>query len=321
MPIVILIIVLVLLVLLAVFTGVGVKLSIMRPKSDEVDFEKLSERHKIRYKIRQRNNQYLYDRNPEDVSIEDRFGHTLRAWFVPGRNAKKFVICVHGYKCNGPDEFSHMLPFYNERLGFNYLLPDHAAHGRSTGKFIGFGAYEAENVLRWVDYLIDRFGDDIEIVLHGISMGAATVMLCNESDPQPQVKAVIEDCGYTRAYEILDFTQKNMVGFTIPMMTPCINLFCRLFLGYDMRKADCLGRMPQAKVPMLFIHGTNDPTVPFEMGEKLFAACQVPKDHLWVKDAVHAYSYYDAKEEYEEKVISFLQPYLAPDEKNTDIGV
>ena len=61
---------------------------------------------------------------------------------MPGTDAKRFVICVHGYKCNGPDEFSHMLPFYNERLGFNYLLPDHAAHGRSTGKFIGFGAYE-----------------------------------------------------------------------------------------------------------------------------------------------------------------------------------
>ncbi len=306
----------VLLILFAVLTMVGVKLSVKRPKSDEVNIEKLSERHKLRYKIRQRNNQYLYDKNPEDISLEDRFGNTLRAWFVPGREAKKFVICVHGYKCNGPDEFSHMFPFYNEKLGFNYLLPDHAAHGRSTGKYIGFGAYEAENVLLWVKYLTERFGSDIEVILHGISMGAATVMLCNESDPPEQVKAVIEDCGYTCAYDIINNTTKRMIGFSFPPLTWCVNLFCRTCLGFDLRTANCLKRMPQAKKPMLFIHGTNDPTVPFEMGQKLYSACTVPKDCMWVKDAIHAYSYYDAKNEYEEKVVSFLKRFMSVEKKD-----
>lgn len=294
-----------------VFTYLSVQTSVIRPKSSEVDFDKLSERHKIRYEIRKKNNQHLYDMAPEDLSLTDPMGNELKAWFVPVEGSKKFVICVHGYKCNGPDEFSHMLPFYHDVLGYNYLLPDHAAHGRSSGKHIGFGSYEAGNVLLWVKYLVDRFGDDIEVVLHGISMGAATVMLANESDPPEQVKAVIEDCGYTSAKAIMLNTLKGMIGVAPPFMFHSVNLVCKLFFGYDLNTADCIGRMGTASKPLLFIHGTGDDFVPFKMGEELFAACdKVEKDHLWVDDAVHAYSYYDAKDAYEAKVTEFLGKYV-----------
>lgn len=292
-------------------TAVAVKQCIIRPKKTAVDYEALSEKHKIRYKLRQRNNQHLYDRNPEDLSLTDKMGNELRAWFVPAEGSKRFVIAVHGYHSNGPDECSHLLPFYNEKLGFNYLLPDHASHGRSDGKYIGFGAFEADNLLLWVNYLVERFGEDIEIVLHGISMGAATVMLANESNPPKQVKAVIEDCGYTSAYEIIVFTMKKMTGINMPHVTKAIMWVCRTFFGYDMRKADCLGRMKDAKNPVLFVHGTADPTVPFEMGERLYEACTaVPRDKMFVKDLIHAYCYYDAKQEYEEKMLEFFSAHL-----------
>ncbi len=290
--------------------GVAVKECVIRPKNPTVDYNKLSEKHKIRYKLRQRNNQYFYDKNPEDLTLTDKMGNELKAWFVPVKDSKKFVIAVHGYKCNGPDECSHLFPFYNEQLGFNFLLPDHAAHGRSSGKYIGFGAYEADNLLMWVDYLIERFGEDIEIVLHGISMGAATVMLANESNPPDQVKVIVEDCGYTSAQDIIAFTMKKMTGIDMPHVAKAVIWVCRTFFGYDMNTADCLGRMKDAKNPILFVHGTSDPTVPFEMGEKLYEACTVPKDKLFVEKAIHAYSYYDAKQEYEEKMISFFSEHL-----------
>ncbi len=296
---------------------IAINQSVTRPKNTSIDYDSLSEKHKIRYKVRQRNNQHLYDLNPEDLALTDPMGNELRAWFVPVAESKTFVICVHGYKCNGPDECSHLLPFYNETLGFNYLLPDHAAHGRSEGKRIGFGSYESENLLLWVKYLIDRFGEDIEIVLHGISMGAATVMLANDSDPPPQVKAIIEDCGYTSAEDILNNTMKNKIGIPCPHIAKAIILICRLFFGYDMRKADCVARMEESKNPILFIHGTADPTVPFAMGEKLYNSCTtVDKDKLFVEGAIHAYCYYDAKEEYDKKVLQFLDKHLNVSLKN-----
>ncbi len=303
---------LIFLIFFGVVLFVAIKQSVTRPKNTTVDYDSLSEKHKLRYKVRQQNNHHLYDLDPEDLSLTDLMGNELRAWFVPVAESKTFVICVHGYKCNGPDECSHLLPFYNEKLKFNYLLPDHAAHGRSEGKHIGFGSYESENLLLWVKYLIDRFGNDIEIVLHGISMGATTVMLANDSNPPDQVKAIIEDCGFTSAEDILNNTMRNKIGIPCPHIAKAIILFCRLFWGYDMRKADCIARMKESKNPILFIHGTDDPTVPFAMGEKLYNACTtVEKDKLFVEGAIHAYCYYDAKDEYDKKVTDFLDKYLS----------
>ncbi len=312
---IVLIVLLSLLVLLSVafsvIVAVAVKQSIIRPKNETVDYDSLTEKYKIRYKVRQRNNQHLYDMNPEDLSIVDPMGNTLRAWFVPKAQSKTFVICIHGYKCNGPDECSHLFPFYNETLGFNYLLPDHAAHGRSEGKYIGFGSFEADNLLLWVNYLIERFGEDIEIVLHGISMGAVTAMLANQSNPPEQVKAIIEDCGFTSAVEIIDLVTARKVGFRCPHIVKAIFFVAKHFFGYDMTRSDCLGRMNDSKNPILFVHGTEDKFVPFSMGERLYEACQhVEKDKLFVEGAVHAYSYYDAKDEYDAKITEFLDKYL-----------
>ncbi len=306
--------VIVALVLIAacVIVAIAVNECVIRPKEITVDYNSLSEKHKIRYELRKKNNQRLYDMNPEDLSLTDAQGNELKAWFVPKENSKTFVIAVHGYKCNGPDECSHLFPFYHDTLGFNYLLPDHVAHGRSEGKYISFGVRESENLLLWIDYLIDRFGEDIEIVLHGISMGAATVMLVNESNPPKQVKAIIEDCGYTSAYDIIFHTIKRQLGFEAPHITKSIFFVTRMFFGYDMSTADCIGRMKDAKNPILFIHGTKDPVVPFEMGQRLYDSCTaVEKDKLFVEGAIHAYSYYDAKEEYDAKVTEFLDKYLS----------
>lgn len=306
--------VIVALVLIAtcVVVAVAVNECVIRPKDSTVDYNSLSEKYKIRYELRKKNNQRLYDMNPEDLSLTDAQGNELKAWFVPKENSKTFVIAVHGYKCNGPDECSHLFPFYHDTLGFNYLLPDHVSHGRSEGKFISFGVRESENLLLWIDYLIDRFGEDIEIVLHGISMGAATVMLVNESNPPKQVKAVIEDCGYTSAYDVIFHTIKRQLGFEAPHITKSIFFVTRTFFGYDMSTADCIGRMKDAKNPILFVHGTKDQVVPFEMGQRLYDACTaVEKDKLFVDGAVHAYSYYDAKEEYDAKITEFLDKYLS----------
>ncbi len=295
----------------SIIVAVAVKQCIIRPKNDTVDYDSLTEKYKIRYKVRQRNNQHLYDMNPEDLSIVDPMGNTLRAWFVPKAQSKTFVICIHGYKCNGPDECSHLFPFYSETLGFNYLLPDHAAHGRSDGKYIGFGSFESDNLLLWVNYLIERFGEDIEIVLHGISMGAVTAMLVNQSNPPKQVKAIIEDCGFTSAVEIINLVTSKKVGFPCPHIVKGIFFVAKHFFGYDMKKSDCLGRMKDSKNPILFVHGTEDKFVPFSMGERLFEACEsVEKDKLFVEGAVHAYSYYDAKDEYDAKIMEFLDKYL-----------
>ncbi len=283
---------------------VAFKIAIARPKVKKPPKDELRQARAL---IREKNNAYLYSLNPEDVSIQSTDGLNLKAWFLPAvNNKKRFVICVHGYKCNGPDEFSHMVPFYHDELDYNYLLPDDRAHGRSEGKYIGFGALDNKDILQWIDYLIRRFGKEIEIILHGISMGAATVMLANAANPPEQVKIIVEDCGFTNAYEEISNTLKEIIHFNFTPLVSMASLVCKMKAGYFFNDADCIGRLPQAKNPILFIHGGADTFVPTDMGRRLYQACTVPKDLLIVDGAVHAYSYYDAPKEYQRKVKDFI---------------
>ncbi len=267
----------------------------------------------LRAEVRKKNNAYLFSHNPEDIEILTPEKLRLKAWFVPSETeSKRFVICVHGYNCNGPDECGHLFPFYHYEMNCNYLLPDLRGHGRSDGNLIGYGTWDSIDIKRWIDYLIERFGDDIEIILHGISMGAATVMMVNNSSPRNQVKVIVEDCGFTNALDVLVQKIKTMnMKHSAPFVARVGNIYCRAISKYDLKKdASPLATMANAKNPVLFIHGEKDALVPFEMCGILYEACPAPKDIFTVPDAEHAFSYYDAKEEYDAKLKEFIEKYI-----------
>ncbi|HZJ78397.1 MAG TPA: alpha/beta hydrolase [Clostridia bacterium] len=303
-----LLVVAVLIIIVLVVAFIAFKMTIVRrakkPETEEIYIN--------RERNREKNNAYFLSHEPEDVSIITPDGLTLRGWYAPAENpTKRFVIFSHGYRCNGPDEFSHIYPFYHHKLGYNCLFPDHRAHGRSEGKYIGFGALDYKDILLWVGYLIGRFGDDIEIILHGISMGAATVMLVNQAEPPEQVKLVIEDCGYTNAHEQISETLKSMIGFKFDLLVRLCSFVCKMRAGYELSDADCLSNMSKSKNPILFIHGDNDAFVPTQMGLSLYESCDsVPCDLLLVEGAIHAFSYYDAQEDYEAKVKEFIDKHI-----------
>lgn len=263
--------------------------------------------------VRIKNNNYMLSHKHEDVEMTSPDGLRLTARLIPAeKETKKFVICIHGHNCNGPDEMSHLFPFYHYEMGFNYFLPDLRGHGRSEGKYIGFGALDYKDINLWIDYLVDRFGEDISIMLHGISMGAATSMLVNNHNPREQVKLIIEDCGYTNAFEEVGVKTRSMINFLkTDFVVYFINFYCRLIAKYDLRKdADPLGTMKNAKNPVLFVHGEEDMLVPFYMGKKLYEACPTEKEFFAVAGAEHAFSYYDAKEEYDERMRRFIAKHF-----------
>ncbi len=295
-----------LLVMLTIIGTIGFRMSCMpRKKKPETDPKRIE-----RIGIRKKNNEFLLSHKHEDVETISDNGLKLKAYYVPAPSeTKRFVICIHGYNCNGPDECSHLFPFYHYEMGYNYLLPDLRAHGRSEGRFIGFGALDSRDIKLWIKYLTERFGEDIEIMLHGISMGAATAMLVNNTNPPKQVRLIVEDCGFTSAFEEVEITTKDMLGgIRVTELVGLFNIFCRLIAKYDLKKdASPLLTMKNAKNPVLFIHGEDDVFVPFEMCGRLYNACPAKKDIMTVPDTDHAYSYYNAKDAYDAKVKAFIE--------------
>jgi len=254
---------------------------------------------------------WLFAQNPEEVEIKSRDGLTLRGYFLAAlRPSGKLVVCVHGYSYNGPDQFGALLPFYHEE-NYHILLPDHRAHGRSDGTYIGFCALEWRDMFDWTEAFVRRLGADTRVVLHGISMGGATVMNCNAHNPPECVKCVVEDCGFTNGYEMVSLVARRDLHIHFPPMMWACRMWYRLVNGCSLRyDADPYGRMGQCKLPMLFIHGESDPFVPVEMGRRCFEAAAVPKDLLLIEGAGHSMSYFLGKERYDAKLRAFFAQWM-----------
>ena len=251
---------------------------------------------------------WIYDyKDKEDVFINSFDNLKLHAYILKTENSDKWAITVHGYT-NKAESMSAMAYKYHS-LGYNILMPDLRGHGKSEGSYVGMGWHDRLDILKWIDLIIKE-NKDAKILLHGISMGAGTVMMVSGEELPENVKVIIEDCGYTSAKEQLAYNLKTM--FKLPSF-PILN-FCSLITkikdNYFLSEASAIKQLQKAKVPILFIHGDKDKFVPFYMLDKLYNACSSKKDKLVVKDVGHAKSESLKSDLYWNKVEDFIKPYM-----------
>ena len=242
----------------------------------------------------------------EDCFIKSDDDVKLHAYLYK-QKSKRFVIGIHGYHWFARNEYAPYFSFYHT-LGFQMLLPDNRAHGQSEGKYIGFGVLDRMDCIAWAKYLVSTYGEDIEILLHGVSMGAACVMgaSCEEELPK-QVKGIIADCGFHSAYEVLKFQMKKM--FHLPAF-PFLNIvekICKHRTGFDFHHHSPIESVQKANVPILFVQGCKDKMVPSWMAQTLYDACSSRKQLLMVEDAGHGESICKAKEKYEQTIQTFFK--------------
>ena len=237
-------------------------------------------------------------------------GQNIRAYLIPADEpSDKFIVCSHGYRNRGQGEFRFVGKFLHDS-GYNVFFVDHQAAGESEGNYISFGHYESEDLLQWVNFIVDKFAKDVKIALYGISMGSATVMLMSNNENLPEnVKHIVADCGYTSVNDEFNFTLDTF-GVPGKPLIFMANQFSKVIGKWDFDKVNPIDAVKDAKVPMLFIHGENDDFVPSFMGCKLYNACGNEKDYLTVPGAGHAQSYQTNSELYEAKMTDFFGKYF-----------
>lgn len=182
--------------------------------------------------------------------------------------SKRWVLLVHGYR----GEHSEMEGYgsYYARRGFNVLAVDLRSHGQSEGYYLGMGGPERFDILLWVDYLIDRFGEGIELVLHGHSLGAATILMAAGEGLQSQVKAIISDCAFSSVWELFS---EILVCRRIPPrpLLDAARLIMRVRSGYDIKQVNVAKRVAQNVTPTLYVHGGADIFIPPTMAVDLYS--------------------------------------------------
>ncbi len=242
--------------------------------------------------------------------LENWQGERLHALFVRAAlPTRKTAVIVHGYT----DNAVRMLPIgymYSRQLGYNILLTDLHAHGQSDGEAIQMGWLDRFDVMQWIDCAEELFGDSIEVVVHGISMGAATTMMFSGETIPSSVKCFVEDCGYTSVWDEFRCELKNRFGLPAFPLLHLSSVFCRWKYGWDFREASALEQVKKCMLPMLFIHGDADTFVPTWMVYPLYDAKPQPKELWLVPGAGHANSYKENKAEYTRRVGYFVGEYI-----------
>lgn len=243
----------------------------------------------------------------EDRTLNSRDGLSLHAYQVSQPEGSRYVILCHGYQNNATAMASYARHFYD--LGDTVLLPDARGHGQSEGNYIGMGWHERLDILDWVDALIQE-DPQAQIALFGVSMGAATVMMVSGETLPEQVKCIVEDCGYTSAWDEFSGQLRQLYGLPpFPVLT-VTNLVTKVRAGYFLTEASAIKQVAKSSTPTLFIHGSADTFVPFSMLDQVYEAASCEKEKLVVEGAAHANSAQTDPELYWTTVDTFLDRHM-----------
>lgn len=286
----------------ALFTEEMYRYIFCRPSSKlfTLLFDKKGHENKY-YEYKHEKKELLLAQECEEFIIRSKRGEKLKGFYYDnGAQGKKIVFIVHGYRSEHVDTVAPFYDYYKSR-GIDIFACDNTAHGESGGHFVGYDYLDSQNCLLWISYLKHKFGPDIEIILHGFSMGGATVLQMSSMCPD-NVKFIIDDSGYMDAAVSL----KANIG---PMYQP-MRLLNKAIAGYDLKDTNVVESMMNSKLPILFVHGYDDKLVPFEIGEQLYNLYEGPKDCLFLEETKHIEAIYTSPELYEEKMDSFIEKYL-----------
>ena len=230
---------------------------------------------------------------------------TLRGVWIPASASDKAVIILHGH--GGSYDFDlYRSPTLHE-AGFNVLLFDFRAHGRSEGKHMTFGYEERRDVLGAIEFLHNRGMQHIGLL--GFSYGAIVSMLVTPDCPD--VEAIITDGGPARMRTAIASRGVELgvpLWLTIPIAWLIISitslrLWVNLFLYEPIRWVGMI--TPR---PILFIHGDLDQYLPDF--DELFAAAKMGKQLWRLADAGHTTASQLYPEEHTRRVVEFFNRYL-----------
>ena len=240
----------------------------------------------------------------KQVEVKANDNITLRGTeYINQEETNKWAIILHGYRSN-PSSVLTIGEHFSEK-GYNVLIPSMRACADSEGEYVGMGWLDKEDLKCWINLIIEE-NKNAEIILHGSSMGAATVLMASGDELPANVKKIIADSGYTSVWDI--FASEAKARFNLPEF-PVLNMFqivANRKAKYDIKEASSLEQVKKSKTPILFIHGDKDDFVPEYMCEKLYDATNCKKEKLIIHGAGHTDGKYREPEKYYNTIFDWI---------------
>ena len=241
-------------------------------------------------------------------SIRSRDGIELVGYYFPSPiESKNCVLLVHGHNASA-ENMGVIAAQYHEQQ-FNVLLIDSRGHGQSGGGYSGLGWLEGQDCTLWIDRIVGKLGPGSTVILHGISMGANTLLNAAGEGLPSEVRAVIADSPFTSVRAIMTYRlhKHHLPAMPILIVAALLNLAGERhqIFGADTRK-----QVARSKVPVLFIHSRADRQNPPRMSQQLYDRA-AGFSELWITgDAPHGMLFATEEAAYTARVFEFIQRAL-----------
>lgn len=235
---------------------------------------------------------------------------TLFGRYFPGDENKPLIICFHGYHGSALRDCSG-IGSYLIREQYPVIFVDERAHRRSGGHTITYGMRERYDVKSWIEYANTRFGKEKPICLFGISLGGATVLMASGQPLPNNVRAIISDCPFNDAEEIIRYVCR-LIKLNPTLCWPIIKLSALIYGRFDINKTTAAKEVQKSSTPILIIHGDGDSFVPPYMSAEVQQANPKMVERRLIADAGHGLSYYYAPKQYEAIVSDFINRHTEP---------
>ncbi len=204
----------------------------------------------------------------QDIYFASEDGVKLHGWFIPNPNAVATLLWFHGNAGN----ISHRLDNIQrlKPLNLNIFIFDYRGYGRSEGVPDEQGIYKDSRAAYKKVLAMDGVSVD-SLFLFGRSLGGICAVETAMNHP---ARGLILESVFTNSADM-----SRQVFPLIP-------------LGWAIRsKLDAIGKVPHLKLPKLFLHGTRDEIVPYDLGRKLFEQAGDPKTFYSIEGAGHNDTY------------------------------
>jgi pimeloyl-ACP methyl ester carboxylesterase len=212
----------------------------------------------------------------------------LFGWWMPALGAEWTILYLHGNGDNIGAYAPHAVCL--RELGYSVLIFDYRGYGQSGGPFPNEqrACEDAESAWTWL--VEQRHIDPRRIIIYGHSLGGAVAI--ELARHHPEASGLIVESSFTSV--------RAMAERTLVLRLYPLSLLVH-------QRFDSIAKLPQLHMPMLFLHGTRDLTVPFRMSRELFAAAQEPKRLVLIAHAGHMDCHTTGDALYRPAVQSFLQ--------------
>lgn len=244
----------------------------------------------------------------ERITLEASDGTELVAhWYCPD-NPERVIVAMHGWRSGWSQDFGGISPFWMAN-NCAVLYAEQRAQGSSGGDYIGFGLLERYDCAEWANWVNEKVEGSLPIYLCGISMGATTVLMASGGELPKTVRGIIADCGFTSPHAIWKHVAESNLKIPYGLYSAAANDLCMRKIKAEANSYSTTEALAENKIPVLFIHGTDDCFVPIEMTYENYKAAVAVKRLFIVPGAEHGTSYLEDKEGYEKAIKKFWREF------------